>query len=81
MKIYSAYHNSGETSLSLWAPFQNKVILKIVSFEKRSIKMILDICPGCWHLYLEDINFNSLYYFQIDNRKTFPDPVSHYKPT
>ncbi|HBH61993.1 MAG TPA: malto-oligosyltrehalose trehalohydrolase [Nitrospiraceae bacterium] len=78
MTIGALYRN-GTCTFTVWAPFLNKVELKIVSPDKRLYPMTKDR-TGYWTVALDDILPGALYYYRLNGERDRPDPVSASQP-
>jgi maltooligosyltrehalose trehalohydrolase len=79
MKIGSNYLGEGRCKFVVWAPFLNKVDLKIVSTEKRIVSLRKDK-KGYWEAVVEGVFPGTLYFYSVDGERERPDPASHFQP-
>ncbi len=77
-KIGANYHKDGWSEFILWGPHLSQVDLKMVTSNERIIAMECDD-RGYWRTHLK-IEPDTLYFYQINQEKSFPDPASHYQP-
>ncbi len=78
MKIGATYNN-GICEFAVWAPFRNKIDLKIVLPEEKIILMQKDEW-GYWKATVKDFSPEHLYFYRLDEEKDRPDPASHFQP-
>ena len=67
----------GHIDFRLWAPLQQKVLLKIVGQADRAMRPL----PGGWHAI--DVEYGSQalrYAFQLQDGRLVPDPASRFQP-
>jgi maltooligosyltrehalose trehalohydrolase len=79
MKIGSNYLGEGRCEFVVWAPFLNKVDLKIVSTEKRIFSLRKDK-KGYWETVVEGVFPGTLYFYSLDGERERPDPASLFQP-
>lgn len=63
----------------LWAPQLNRVELKIVFPEKKIIPMEKGD-NGYWKIGVDNITWDTRYFFRLEKGNDRPDPVSHWQP-
>ena len=69
----------GACTFAVWAPFADRVDVKIVSPREYVIPMARDD-RGYWTVTSEDIKPGTSYYYRLNNEKDRPDPASRYQP-
>lgn len=79
MKIGATYDGNGNCEFIVWAPFRNKIELKIVLPEEKTIPMQKDK-RGYWKATIKDFSPDHLYFYKLDEEKDRPDPASHFQP-
>jgi maltooligosyltrehalose trehalohydrolase len=79
MKIGALYQKSGECQFVVWAPFLNKVEIKIIDPEERLIPMKKDV-RGYWKVRTGTVSPGSRYIYRLDGEKERPDPASAFQP-
>ncbi len=79
MKHGINYLENGKCEFSLWAPFLNKVALKIISHEEKIVPMEKDN-EGYWKTTIAAITSAAKYFYLLDDEKARPDPASHFQP-
>jgi maltooligosyltrehalose trehalohydrolase len=79
MKIGSNYLGEGRCEFVVWAPFLNKVDLKIVSTEKRIFSLRKNK-KGYWETVVEGVFPGTLYFYSLDGERERPDPASLFQP-
>jgi maltooligosyltrehalose trehalohydrolase len=79
MKIGANYLGGGRCEFVVWAPFREKVELKIVSTPERTVSMNKDK-SGYWKTLVEDLDPESLYLYRLDGNRERPDPASYFQP-
>ncbi|HAC64260.1 MAG TPA: malto-oligosyltrehalose trehalohydrolase [Cyanothece sp. UBA12306] len=78
MKLSANYHDKKHYEFTVWAPNLAKLDLKIITPNEQIIPMECDQ-KGYWKTILE-IAPGSLYFYQLDEETTRPDPASYYQP-
>lgn len=78
MNIGANHSHDDKYEVAVWAPFAQKVELKILSVNKKTLPMQRD-ASGYWRIITDDISTGDLYLFQLDNIER-PDPASRYQP-
>jgi maltooligosyltrehalose trehalohydrolase len=78
-KIGALFQKSGECRFSVWAPFRNKVEVKILSPEEKLIPMRKDR-RGYWTAHTKAASAGSGYFYRLDGSKERPDPASAFQP-
>jgi len=73
------YHGSGRCTFTVWAPFLNRVDLKIVSPAERLCPMERD-SAGYWKAELNNISPGTRYLYRLDDEQDRPDPASRSQP-
>lgn len=79
MKIGANYIGNGNCEFVVWAPFREKVELKIISTPERIAPMSKDKL-GYWQAVLKDVHPDTLYSFRLDGEIDRPDPASYFQP-
>ena len=79
MRIGANYLGNGNCEFVVWAPFREKVELKIVSTPERLVPMSKDKL-GYWRAVLNDVSPDTLYSFRLDGEIDRPDPASYFQP-
>ncbi|NMG11382.1 malto-oligosyltrehalose trehalohydrolase [Brasilonema sp. UFV-L1] len=80
MKIGAHYLGNGHCEFSVWAPNAEAVAIKIVSPQERIFPMQRHEAEGYWHIKADDIQPGTLYYYQLNNGESRPDPASYLQP-
>lgn len=79
MKIGARYLGNNNCEFRVWAPKLETVAVKIVSPLERLIPMEQEE-GGYWQVTANDISPGTLYYYQLNNGETRPDPASYFQP-
>ncbi len=79
MKIGAHYLGDGNCEFVVWAPFRQKVELKVISPPERTVPMNRDKL-GYWQTVLKDVYPDTLYSFRLDGEIERPDPASYSQP-
>ncbi|MFZ5905961.1 MAG: malto-oligosyltrehalose trehalohydrolase [Nitrospirota bacterium] len=79
MKIGAYYRDKNSAGFTVWAPFLNRVELKILQGEEKILPMQKD-ARGYWHAFLPDIAPGTRYCFRLEQEQDRPDPASHSQP-
>lgn len=79
MKVGAIYRGDGECLFRVWAPFADKMELKITSPEE-SIVPMESKDNGYWALKLDSIEPGTKYLYVIDGELERPDPASAFQP-
>jgi len=79
MRIGANYLGGGRCEFTVWAPFLNKVDLKIISPEKKVFSLQKDK-KGYWKTVGEEVFPGSLYLYSLNGERDRPDPASHFQP-
>ncbi len=79
MRIGATYIGKNRYEFVVWAPFLDKVELKIVSPEKRVFNLKKEK-NGYWKKVAKVIPPGALYLYCLDGKKDRPDPASHFQP-
>ncbi|HEX3034753.1 MAG TPA: malto-oligosyltrehalose trehalohydrolase [Thermodesulfobacteriota bacterium] len=80
MRIGANYLGDKGCEFVVWAPLLNKVELKIISPEERTVPMDRDRF-GYWNAVIEDISPGTLYLYRLGSDKERPDPASYFQPS
>jgi maltooligosyltrehalose trehalohydrolase len=78
MRIGAHYLGENRCEFRVWAPNAEAVALEIVSPEKRLLPMQQQ--GEYWHLTANDIQPGTLYFYQLNNGESRPDPASNLQP-
>ncbi len=79
MKIGANYKNHKECEFIVWSPLKEEINLEIITPEKNILPMKKDEL-GYWKINLEGIKPGTLYWYQLEENKSRPDPASYYQP-
>ncbi|MFH1995828.1 MAG: malto-oligosyltrehalose trehalohydrolase [Candidatus Omnitrophota bacterium] len=80
MRIHCDYRSREEVcNFSVWAPFLDSVILKIVSPYERDVRMEKN-AAGYWRAQVPELKPGALYYYRLNDTANRPDPASLYQP-
>ncbi len=79
MKIGAHYHDEGHAEFTVWAPFLDKVELKIILPEEKSLQMEKDT-RGYWRTAVPDISPGTRYCYRLGQKRDRPDPASQFQP-
>jgi maltooligosyltrehalose trehalohydrolase len=79
VKIGAHYHDKGHSEFTVWAPFLNKVELKIFLPEEKTLRMEKDI-RGYWRTVVPDISPGIRYCYRLGQKRDRPDPASQFQP-
>jgi len=79
MEIGARYQGDGKCSFKVWAPFCEKVGLKIIYPAERIVQGKRD-SRGYWTFDEDGIFPNATYFYWLDGTKFRPDPASRYQP-
>ncbi|ARV58544.1 malto-oligosyltrehalose trehalohydrolase [Nostocales cyanobacterium HT-58-2] len=80
MKIGAHYLGNGHCEFRVWAPSAEAVAVKIVSPQERILPMEQDKTEGYWHISADEIQPGTLYFYQLNNGESRPDPASSLQP-
>lgn len=78
-EIGAQYLGRDRWAFHLWAPFLDRVDLRIVSPEERLIPMKKGD-DGYWEVELNEVSPDSRYFYRLNTVKDRPDPASHWQP-
>ncbi|MEW6570828.1 MAG: malto-oligosyltrehalose trehalohydrolase [Nitrospirota bacterium] len=79
MHVGAYYTGDGKCGFSVWAPFRERIAVKIVSPEEKIIPMEKDK-RGYWKISTEGVYPDALYFYYLDGEIERPDPASHWQP-
>jgi maltooligosyltrehalose trehalohydrolase len=79
MTIGANYIGKGRCEFTVWAPFLNKVDLKIVLPEKLVLPLKKEE-KGYWKGVVEGVFPGALYLYCLDSKRDRPDPASQFQP-
>ncbi|MGV2828573.1 malto-oligosyltrehalose trehalohydrolase [Myxosarcina sp. GI1(2024)] len=79
MKIGSRYLGNGVSEFTLWAPLAKQIAVKIVAPQEKLLPMV-ELERGYWQVKAEGIEPGTLYYYQLEDGTTRPDPAAHFQP-
>jgi len=79
VSLGAIYSNDSGCHFSVWAPFIDKMDVCIMSSQERIIPLKKD-AQGYFSATAEDVRPGSLYLYQLNRRKRYPDPASRYQP-
>lgn len=77
-KLGAAYKN-GNVEFTVWAPEVENVEIDIISPHKNSISLVKDEL-GYWSTEVADVKPGTLYFYNLNKDKQFPDPASQSQP-
>jgi maltooligosyltrehalose trehalohydrolase len=85
MKIGANYLGDGKCEFVVWAPFLEKIELKVIlPVETRhAVSPLLPMekeKSGYWRIIVNNISPETLYLYRLEGKKERPDPVSHFQP-
>ncbi len=80
MRIGAHYLQNGRCEFVVWAPFLEKVELKIVTPQENISSMEKD-SNGYWRTTVEHVSIPTIYIYRLEGEKERPDPASHFQPT
>ena len=75
----AVYLGDRRCRFTVWAPFTNKVELRIVEPEERVLPLEKTE-PGYHQGIAEDVEPGYRYFYRLDGQKEYPDPASRYQP-
>ncbi|MFH7030817.1 MAG: malto-oligosyltrehalose trehalohydrolase [Heteroscytonema crispum UTEX LB 1556] len=78
MKIGAHYLGDGNCEFRVWAPNAAKVTVKIVSPQEQLLSMQQE--GGYWQVTANNIHPGTLYFYQLNDAETRPDPASTFQP-
>ncbi len=79
MKVGAHYLGRGECEFVVWAPLLTNVSVKLVEPFQRVIPMKAN-AEGYWRVAVEDVPPGALYFYQLEDRISRPDPASYFQP-
>ncbi|MBW4631137.1 MAG: malto-oligosyltrehalose trehalohydrolase [Iphinoe sp. HA4291-MV1] len=79
MKLGAHYLGNDHCEFRVWASNAEAVALKIVSPQERIFPMQQE-AEGYWHVSADDIQPGTLYFYQLNNGESRPDPASNLQP-
>lgn len=79
MRIGAHYLGDGHCEFRVWAPNKDAVTVKIVSPQERLLPMQQQE-GGYWQVTATDVHPGTLYFYQLNNDETRPDPASQFQP-
>lgn len=79
MKIGAHYLGDARCEFIVWAPFLEKVTLKIIFPEERLIPME-KIERGYWRIITDDTKRGTRYFYKLGDLAVRPDPASFFQP-
>ncbi len=79
MQVGPHYSALGNCTFKVWAPFRNKVDLRILSPEERILPMKKD-ARGYWRISVEGVPPGTTYLYRLDDQLERPDPASRFQP-
>ncbi|MFP4081851.1 MAG: malto-oligosyltrehalose trehalohydrolase [Candidatus Aminicenantes bacterium] len=79
MEKETEYINRRESQFAVWAPFLNRVSLKMVFPEEKTVPMEKDR-RGYWRADPKEIEPGTRYFYQLEGGQLRPDPASHFQP-
>jgi maltooligosyltrehalose trehalohydrolase len=71
--------NGGRCRFRVWAPFSDRVELRLVAPEERVVRMEAQK-HGYHRVVMENIAPGTRYFYRLSDGKDYPDPVSRYQP-
>jgi maltooligosyltrehalose trehalohydrolase len=85
MKIGANYLGDGKCEFVVWAPFLEKIELKVIlPVETRhAVSPLLPMekeKSGYWRIIVNNVSPETLYLYRLEGKKERPDPVSHFQP-
>ncbi len=78
MKIGAHYLGESICEFTVWGPHLESVALEIVSPDQRLLPMRQE--GGYWQVIARDIEPGTLYFYQLNNSESRPDPASNFQP-
>lgn len=79
MKLGAHYLGNGYCEFTVWAPNAETVTVQLVQPEERHIPMQQQ-AEGYWQATATNIKPGTLYWYQLNQDETRPDPASHFQP-
>jgi maltooligosyltrehalose trehalohydrolase len=79
MRVGADYFENGRCCFVVWAPFPEKVELKIISPDEKIIPME-KFGRGYWKVELDNISPDTLYFYRLNGDIDRPDPASFFQP-
>ncbi len=79
MPVGPHYSANGYCTFKVWAPFRNKVDLRILSPKERVFPMKKD-ARGYWRVSVEEVSPGTTYLYRLDDQLERPDPASRFQP-
>lgn len=79
MRIGAHYSGNGRCEFVVWAPFLEKVEIKVL-LPQEKIYPMEKFSKGYWRTFIEKISFPTLYFHRLDGELERPDPASHFQP-
>jgi len=80
MNCGAHYLGNSRCRFTVWAPFRDRMEVKILNKEHERIVPLHPIGQGYWQEDIEDVPPKSLYLYRLDNDLERPDPASHSQP-
>ena len=78
-KLGVTYLGNSHSRFVVWAPFAEKVDVHIVAPQERLLPLERD-AQGYHSAQFYDVKSDSLYFYQLDGKKEYPDPASRFQP-
>ena len=79
VKIGASLQSDGVCRFTVWAPFCEKVELKMAAPEEKLFPMEKDD-RGYWKVLAKAVPPGALYFYRLDGKRDRPDPAAHHQP-
>lgn len=85
MKIGANYLGDGKCEFVVWAPFLEKIELKVIPpvGARHAMPLLISMSKddnGYWRSVVENLSPGTHYIYRLNDEKERPDPVSHFQP-
>jgi maltooligosyltrehalose trehalohydrolase len=77
--IGACYRGNGQCTFTVWAPFLEKVALRIISPQRKIFNMTKD-SKGYWKTLVRDVYPGTRYLYGLNDAHERPDPASCFQP-
>jgi len=74
------YLGNSRSRFTVWAPFRDRMEVKILDQDKERIVPLQPAGQGYWQVEVQDVPPGSLYLYRLDNDLERPDPASQSQP-
>ena len=74
------YLGNSRSSFTVWAPFRDRMEVKILDQGRERIVPLQPAGHGYWQVEVQDVPPGSLYLYRLDNDLERPDPASQSQP-